>query len=103
MATQARGLHNFISDIRNASTKEAEVGAEFGGLLHCLSPSCVARRASTHPPPNVGTNARPPTLQLKRVEKELANIRQKFNSPEKLNSYHKKKYVWKLVYIFVLG
>jgi len=64
MATQARGLHNFISDIRNASTKEAE---------------------------------------LKRVEKELANIRQKFNSPEKLNSYHKKKYVWKLVYIFVLG
>eukprot|EP00618_Florenciella_parvula_P014348 CAMPEP_0119485352 /NCGR_PEP_ID=MMETSP1344-20130328/12087_1 /TAXON_ID=236787 /ORGANISM="Florenciella parvula, Strain CCMP2471" /LENGTH=231 /DNA_ID=CAMNT_0007520017 /DNA_START=61 /DNA_END=753 /DNA_ORIENTATION=+ len=64
MATQARGLHNFISDIRNASSKEAE---------------------------------------SKRVEKELANIRLKFNSPEKLNSYHRKKYVWKLVYIFVLG
>ena len=27
----------------------------------------------------------------------------KFNAPDKLNSYHRKKYVWKLVYIFVLG
>jgi len=41
--------------------------------------------------------------ELKRVEKELANIRQKFTASEKLNSYHKKKYIWKLVYIFVLG
>jgi len=63
-APQARGLHNFISEIRNTQNKDAEI---------------------------------------KRVEKELAHIRQKFSSSDKLNSYHKKKYVWKLVYIFVLG
>lgn len=38
-----------------------------------------------------------------RVDKELANIRAKFSSSSTLNSYQKKKYVWKLCYIFMLG
>lgn len=38
-----------------------------------------------------------------RVDKELANIRAKFSSSGGLTSYAKKKYVWKLVYIFMLG
>jgi len=37
------------------------------------------------------------------VDKELANIRSKFTSSSSLSSYQKKKYVWKLVYIFMLG
>jgi AP-2 complex subunit alpha len=47
------------------------------------------------------------------VEKELANIRKKFNpsgskvgedgSNPSLSSYQRKKYVWKLVYIHILG
>ncbi|KAL3826811.1 hypothetical protein ACHAXA_000637 [Cyclostephanos tholiformis] len=74
MSTQARGLNNFISDLRNAKSKEEE---------------------ST------------------RVEVELAKIRQKFNpgdsklaadgSNPSLSSYQRKKYVWKLAYIHVLG
>ncbi|KAG7356935.1 adaptin N terminal region-domain containing protein [Nitzschia inconspicua] len=74
MSSQARGLQNFISDLRNAKSKEEE---------------------------------------QKRVDKELANIRKKFTATGKqlaedgsnnsLNSYSRKKYVWKLVYIHVLG
>eukprot|EP00571_Detonula_confervacea_P014705 CAMPEP_0172297618 /NCGR_PEP_ID=MMETSP1058-20130122/569_1 /TAXON_ID=83371 /ORGANISM="Detonula confervacea, Strain CCMP 353" /LENGTH=1006 /DNA_ID=CAMNT_0013006787 /DNA_START=1496 /DNA_END=4516 /DNA_ORIENTATION=+ len=74
MSTQARGLNNFISDLRNAKSKEEESN---------------------------------------RVEVELAKIRTKFNpgdaklaadgSNPSLSSYQRKKYVWKLVYIHVLG
>lgn len=62
--SQPRGLHNFISDIRNAKSKEDE---------------------------------------RSRVDKELANIRQKFSNSANLSSYDKKKYVWKLCYIYMLG
>mmetsp|Transcript_51734 Transcript_51734/g.155256 ORF Transcript_51734/g.155256 Transcript_51734/m.155256 type:complete len:1059 (-) Transcript_51734:280-3456(-) len=77
MASQARGLQNFISDLRNAKSKEEEQN---------------------------------------RVNKELANVRKKFTggsgggsklnadgSNPSLSSYQRKKYVWKLVYIHVLG
>ena len=74
MSTQARGLNNFISDLRNAKSKEEESD---------------------------------------RIEVELAKIRKKFNpgdaklapdgSNPSLSSYQRKKYVWKLVYIHVLG
>lgn len=73
MASQARGLQNFISDLRNAKSKEEESN---------------------------------------RVERELAKIRRKFaaglkgaadTSNTSLSSYQRKKYVWKLVYIHVLG
>jgi AP-2 complex subunit alpha len=62
--TQPRGLHNFISDIRNAASKEEERG---------------------------------------RIDKELANIRHKFATSANLTAYQKKKYVWKMCYIFMLG
>jgi len=75
MASQARGLQNFISDLRNAKSKEEESN---------------------------------------RVERELAKIRRKFaaglssktttdGANATLSSYQRKKYVWKLVYIHVLG
>ncbi|CAI5458286.1 unnamed protein product [Closterium sp. Yama58-4] len=38
-----------------------------------------------------------------RVDKELANIRTHFKAERKLTPYEKKKYVWKLLYIFMLG
>jgi hypothetical protein len=41
--------------------------------------------------------------EQKRVQKEMANIRAKFASNTALNGYQKKKYVWKLVYMFMLG
>ncbi len=62
--SQPRGLHNFISDIRNSKSKDEE---------------------------------------RMRVDKELANIRNKFSTPANLTSYDKKKYVWKLCYIYMLG
>lgn len=43
-----------------------------------------------------------PLAERKRVNKELAHIRSKF-SQNKLDGYSKKKYVWKCVYIYMLG
>ncbi|TRX94730.1 hypothetical protein FHL15_004502 [Xylaria flabelliformis] len=47
-------------------------------------------------------NARARDLEEKRINKELANIRQKFKDGN-LSGYHKKKYVCKLLYIYILG
>jgi AP-2 complex subunit alpha len=47
-------------------------------------------------------NARARELEEKRVNKELANIRQKFKSGN-LNGYQKKKYVCKLLYVYIQG
>eukprot|EP00298_Acanthocystis_sp_HF-20_P010851 c19087_g1_i1.p1 GENE.c19087_g1_i1~~c19087_g1_i1.p1 ORF type:complete len:992 (+),score=364.22 c19087_g1_i1:72-3047(+) len=41
--------------------------------------------------------------EQRRVDKELAHIRQKFLTEASLSSYHKKKYVWKMLYIYILG
>ena len=37
------------------------------------------------------------------MDLELANMRQKFATSSSLTSYQKKKYVWKMCYIFMLG
>ncbi len=47
-------------------------------------------------------SARARELEEKRINKELANIRQKFKEG-KLSGYDKKKYVCKLLYIYILG
>jgi AP-2 complex subunit alpha len=60
----ARGLNNFISELRACSSREEE---------------------------------------QRRVDKELVKIRQKFTQTQTLQSYDKKKYAWKLIYIFMLG
>ncbi|XP_024380212.1 AP-2 complex subunit alpha-1 isoform X1 [Physcomitrium patens] len=38
-----------------------------------------------------------------RVDKELANIRTRFKNERGLSVYEKKKYVWKILYIYMLG
>lgn len=38
-----------------------------------------------------------------RVDKELSKIRQKFANPKTLSGYDRKKYVWKLLYAYMLG
>lgn len=47
-------------------------------------------------------NAKERELETKRVNHELANIRNKFQDPS-LNGYQKKKYICKLIYIYILG
>ena len=47
-------------------------------------------------------NARARELEEKRINKELANIRSKFKGGS-LTGYDKKKYVCKLLYIYILG
>jgi AP-2 complex subunit alpha len=47
-------------------------------------------------------NARARELEEKRINKELANIRQKFRDG-KLDGYSRKKYVCKLLYIYIYG
>lgn len=41
--------------------------------------------------------------ESKRVEVELAKIRERFTTEKGLNAYQRKKYVWKLLYIHILG
>ncbi|PRD23323.1 UNVERIFIED_CONTAM: AP-2 complex subunit alpha-2 [Trichonephila clavipes] len=41
--------------------------------------------------------------EIMRINKELANIRSKFKKPNVLNGYNKKKYICKLIFIFLLG
>jgi AP-2 complex subunit alpha len=41
--------------------------------------------------------------ETKRVEMELAKIRERFTTEKGLNAYQRKKYVWKLLYIHILG
>lgn len=41
--------------------------------------------------------------EIKRINKELANIRSKFRGDRTLDGYQKKKYVCKLLFIFLLG
>ncbi|KAF0715417.1 Aste57867_3367 [Aphanomyces stellatus] len=60
----ARGLSNFISEIRSCTNADDE---------------------------------------QKRIDKELNKLRQKFTQSGQLNSYDKKKYAWKLIYIYMLG
>lgn len=48
-------------------------------------------------------NCKSKEAELKRINKELANIRSKFNSDKALDGYQKKKYVCKLLFIFLLG
>jgi len=47
-------------------------------------------------------NARARDVEEKRINKELANIRQKFKGGS-LGGYDRKKYVCKLLYIYILG
>ena len=41
--------------------------------------------------------------EAKRVEKEMAHIRQKFTADAHMNGYNRKKYVWKILYMYMLG
>ena len=47
-------------------------------------------------------NSRAQEAEAKRVNAELANIRQKFRDPN-LSGYNQKKYICKLIYIYTLG
>ncbi|XP_054626918.1 AP-2 complex subunit alpha-2-like isoform X2 [Dunckerocampus dactyliophorus] len=48
-------------------------------------------------------NCKSKEAEIKRVNKELANIRSKFKGDKALDGYSKKKYVCKLLFIFLLG
>ncbi|CAI2729014.1 unnamed protein product [Schistosoma spindalis] len=48
-------------------------------------------------------NCKSKESEIRRVNKELANIRSKFRGDKTLDGYQKKKYVCKLLFIFLLG
>ncbi|XP_054706198.1 AP-2 complex subunit alpha-2-like [Uloborus diversus] len=48
-------------------------------------------------------NCKSKEAEIKRINKELANIRSKFKGDKALDGYQKKKYVCKLLFIFLLG
>ncbi|KAH7347851.1 adaptin N terminal region-domain-containing protein [Plectosphaerella cucumerina] len=83
---------------RGASVKMPSVG---GGFLGRSSTNTANMRGLVQFIADL-RNARARDLEEKRINKELANIRQKFKDGN-LNGYHKKKYVCKLLYIYILG
>ncbi|CAI9289950.1 unnamed protein product [Lactuca saligna] len=48
-------------------------------------------------------NCRNKEQERLRVDKELGNIRTRFKNEKGLSPYEKKKYVWKMLYIYMLG
>lgn len=48
-------------------------------------------------------NCKSKEAEIKRINKELANIRNKFRGDKAIDGYQKKKYVCKLLFIFLLG
>ncbi|XP_078404943.1 AP-2 complex subunit alpha-2-like [Cetorhinus maximus] len=48
-------------------------------------------------------NCKSKEAEIKRINKELANIRSKFKGDKALDGYSKKKYICKLLFIFLLG
>jgi AP-2 complex subunit alpha len=48
-------------------------------------------------------NCKNKEAEQKRVDHELSHIREKFTQKGGIDGYDKKKYVWKLVYIYMLG
>ncbi|KAG0413911.1 hypothetical protein HPB47_008941 [Ixodes persulcatus] len=48
-------------------------------------------------------NCKSKEAETKRINKELANIRSKFKGDKTLDGYQKKKYICKLLFIFLLG
>ncbi|XP_072574385.1 AP-2 complex subunit alpha-2-like [Paramormyrops kingsleyae] len=48
-------------------------------------------------------NCKSKEAEVKRINKELANIRSKFKGDKSLDGYSKRKYVCKLLFIFLLG
>uniref|UniRef100_A0A2I2Z5Z7 AP-2 complex subunit alpha n=1 Tax=Gorilla gorilla gorilla TaxID=9595 RepID=A0A2I2Z5Z7_GORGO len=53
--------------------------------------------------PFVSSECKSKEAEIKRINKELANIRSKFKGDKALDGYSKKKYVCKLLFIFLLG
>lgn len=41
--------------------------------------------------------------EIEKIDEELRKIRRKFNQPEALNGYRRKKYLWKLMFIKMMG
>lgn len=80
-----RGLSVFISDIRNCK--------QILALIHIL----------THHKYSINKKGKSREAEVKRINKELANIRSKFKGDKTLDGYQKKKYVCKLLFIFLLG
>ena len=54
-------------------------------------------------PPHFISPGKSKEAEIKRINKELANIRSKFKGDKALDGYSKKKYVCKLLFIFLLG
>lgn len=48
-------------------------------------------------------NCKSKEAEIRRINKELANIRSKFRGDKAIDGYQKKKYVCKLLFIFLLG
>lgn len=89
-----RGLAVFISDIRNCKFCRIEINQ---------LPLIKLNRFRFLTNRNLSYAGKSKESEVKRMNKELANIRSKFKGDKTLDGYQKKKYVCKLLFIFLLG
>uniref|UniRef100_A0A8C7WDH1 AP-2 complex subunit alpha n=1 Tax=Oncorhynchus mykiss TaxID=8022 RepID=A0A8C7WDH1_ONCMY len=69
-------------------------------MLQSHAEKMILNHRSGSDPPDPGKSKE---AEIKRINKELANIRSKFKGDKALDGYSKKKYVCKLLFIFLLG
>lgn len=84
-----RGLSTFISDIRLCEWRRAPLPAHASRRHHANAAVTPAGKTKE--------------AEQQRVDKELANIRKAFTAGTTMTAYDRKKYVWKLVYVNMLG
>ena len=101
-AMAMRGLTVFIADLRNCRWGASQTVADNSSgcsrvFFSPLHPLCLLRSVS--PPVCRSTKEQ----EEKRVDKEMAHIRSKFTSETHMNGYQRKKYVWKILYMYMLG
>ena len=92
-----RGLSVFISDIRNCKLPKIKDNSPKKG------DSTLSRTQTFHTIYSLIKTGKSREAEVKRINKELANIRSKFKGDKTLDGYQKKKYVCKLLFIFLLG
>ncbi|CAO2632757.1 AP-2 complex subunit alpha-1, partial [Lemmus lemmus] len=86
---------------RQPRARSAKPGAEFSAIMPAVSKGDGMRGLAVFI--SDIRNCKSKEAEIKRINKELANIRSKFKGDKALDGYSKKKYVCKLLFIFLLG
>lgn len=104
--TNANHIHNYIiAEYLNIQSKFKPLHPIVSQIfiLSYLNKLYLKKRKKSLSLSFSGNIGKSKEAEIKRINKELANIRSKFKGDKTLDGYQKKKYVCKLLFIFLLG